>query len=96
MKCSTKYVGLDVHQATTVATVRESSGKIIGTEHSPHRGCGAAGILRRDAGRGAAHAARTPRPPGLRVAPPRHPLTKALVVEGQPVSISSFQGGVIP
>ena len=29
MKCSTKYVGLDVHQATTSATVRESSGKII-------------------------------------------------------------------
>jgi hypothetical protein len=29
MRCSTKYVGLDVHQATTVATVRESSGKII-------------------------------------------------------------------
>jgi hypothetical protein len=25
----TKYVGLDVHQATTVATVRDSSGKII-------------------------------------------------------------------
>ena len=29
MRCSTKYVGLDVHQATTVATVRESTGKII-------------------------------------------------------------------
>src|SRR3954462_843866 len=29
MKCSTKYVGLDVHQATTSATVRDSSGKII-------------------------------------------------------------------
>jgi hypothetical protein len=29
MRCSTKYVGLDVHQATTSATVRDSSGKII-------------------------------------------------------------------
>ena len=29
MRCSTKYVGLDVHQATTVATVQDSSGKII-------------------------------------------------------------------
>jgi hypothetical protein len=29
MRSSTKYVGLDVHQATTSATVRESSGKII-------------------------------------------------------------------
>lgn len=29
MKCSTKYVGLDVHQATMLATVRDSSGRII-------------------------------------------------------------------
>lgn len=29
MRSSTKYVGLDVHQATTVATVRDSAGKII-------------------------------------------------------------------
>jgi hypothetical protein len=29
MKRSTKYVGLDVHQATTVASVREQSGHII-------------------------------------------------------------------
>src|SRR3954463_14622077 len=29
MRHSTKYVGLDVHQATTSLTVRESSGKII-------------------------------------------------------------------
>jgi hypothetical protein len=28
-RSSTTYVGLDVHQATTVATVREASGKII-------------------------------------------------------------------
>jgi transposase len=29
MKRSTKYVGLDVHQATTVATVREETGRVI-------------------------------------------------------------------
>jgi hypothetical protein len=29
MKRSTKYVGLDVHQATTVACVREESGRVI-------------------------------------------------------------------
>lgn len=29
MKRSTKYVGLDVHQATTVASVREDSGRVI-------------------------------------------------------------------
>jgi transposase len=29
MKRSTKYVGLDVHQATTVASVREQSGRVI-------------------------------------------------------------------
>jgi hypothetical protein len=29
VKCSAKYVGLDVHQSTTIATVRQSSGKII-------------------------------------------------------------------
>lgn len=30
MKRSTKYVGFDVHQATTLATVRQSTGKIMG------------------------------------------------------------------
>jgi hypothetical protein len=30
MKRTTKYVGLDVHQASTVAAVREESGRIIG------------------------------------------------------------------
>ena len=29
MKRSTKYVGLDVHQATTVASVREETGRVI-------------------------------------------------------------------
>ena len=29
MKCTTKYVGLDVHQATTVASVRDDSGRLI-------------------------------------------------------------------
>jgi hypothetical protein len=28
-KRSTKYVGLDVHQATTVASVREEGGRVI-------------------------------------------------------------------
>ncbi len=29
MKCTTKYVALDVHQASTVASVREESGRVI-------------------------------------------------------------------
>ena len=29
MRCSTKYVGLDVHQATTISAVRDGNGKII-------------------------------------------------------------------
>ena len=29
MRCAAKYVGFDVHQATTLATMRRSSGKII-------------------------------------------------------------------
>ena len=29
MKRSTKYVGLDVHQATTVTTVREEAGRVL-------------------------------------------------------------------
>ncbi len=29
MKRTTKYVALDVHQATTVASVREDSGRVI-------------------------------------------------------------------
>jgi hypothetical protein len=29
MKRTTKYVALDVHQATTVASVREESGRIL-------------------------------------------------------------------
>jgi hypothetical protein len=29
MKLTTKYVGLDVHQASTVASVREASGRVI-------------------------------------------------------------------
>ena len=38
MRCSTKYVGLDVHQATTIATARESSGKVIARSIFPPRG----------------------------------------------------------
>jgi hypothetical protein len=29
MKRTTKYVGLDIHQASTVASVREDSGRVI-------------------------------------------------------------------
>jgi hypothetical protein len=55
MKCSTKYVGLDVHQATTVATVRESSGKIIARSILPTED---AALLEFFAGmRGAVHVA---------------------------------------
>lgn len=55
MKCSTKYVGLDVHQATTVATVRDSSGKIIARSILP---TGDAALLEFFAGmRGAVHVA---------------------------------------
>jgi len=55
MRCSTKYVGLDVHQATTVATVRESSGKIIARSILPTED---AALLEFFAGmRGAVHVA---------------------------------------
>lgn len=55
MKSSAKYVGLDVHQATTVATVRESSGKIIAHSILP---TGEAALLEFFAGmRGAVHVA---------------------------------------
>jgi hypothetical protein len=42
MKRSIKYVGLDVHQATTVTTVREETGRVIArtilpTEAAPGR-----------------------------------------------------------
>ena len=35
MKQTTQYVGLDVHQATTVAAVREESGRIIARSVGP-------------------------------------------------------------
>jgi len=55
MRCSTKYVGLDVHQATTVATVRNSSGKIIARSIVPTED---AALLEFFAGmRGAVHVA---------------------------------------
>jgi len=38
MKRTTKYVGLDVHQATTVAAVREESGRIIARTILPTEG----------------------------------------------------------
>jgi len=55
MRCSTKYVGLDVHQATTIATVRESSGKVIARSILPTE---EAALLEFFAGmRGAVHVA---------------------------------------
>jgi hypothetical protein len=55
MSNSTKYVGLDVHQATTLATVRQSSGKIIARSILPTE---EAALLEFVAGmRGAVHVA---------------------------------------
>ena len=39
MKRTTKYVALDVHQATTVASVREESGRVMGAERVADRSC---------------------------------------------------------
>ena len=38
MKRSTKYVGLDVHQATTLGVVREESGQVIARSVLPTEG----------------------------------------------------------
>jgi len=38
MKRTTKYVGLDVHQATTVSSVRDDSGRIIARSILPTDG----------------------------------------------------------
>jgi hypothetical protein len=38
MKRTTKYVGLDVHQASTVASVREASGRVIARSVLPTEG----------------------------------------------------------
>lgn len=55
MKRNTKYVGLDVHQATTVASVRETGGRVIARSIIPTE---AAAILEFFAGmRGAIHVA---------------------------------------
>jgi len=37
MKRTTKYVALDVHQATKVASVREEGGRAIGAQCAPDR-----------------------------------------------------------
>jgi hypothetical protein len=55
MRCSAKYVGLDVHQSTTLATVRQASGKIIARSVLPTE---EAALLEFFAGmRGAVHVA---------------------------------------
>ena len=38
MKRTTKYVGLDIHQASTVASVREDSGRVIARSVLPTKG----------------------------------------------------------
>lgn len=35
MRCSTKHVGLDVHRATTVSTVRDDSGAVLARSVMP-------------------------------------------------------------
>lgn len=55
MKRTTKYVGLYIHQATTLATIREASGKIIARSVLPTE---QAAVLEFFAGmRGAIHVA---------------------------------------
>src|SRR5919204_6762209 len=55
MKGTTKYVALDVHQATTVATVREESGRVIARSVLPTEGSAIAEFFR--GMRGAIHVA---------------------------------------
>jgi transposase len=45
MKRTTKYVGLDVHQATTVASVREEGGRVIARTILPAEGTTLAGFF---------------------------------------------------
>jgi transposase len=47
MKRTAKYVGLDVHQATTVAVVREESGRVIAQEIVPTEATALAAFVRR-------------------------------------------------
>jgi hypothetical protein len=55
MRCTTKYVGLDVHQATTLSVVRDGNGKIIAQSILPTE---EAALLEFFAGmRGAVHVA---------------------------------------
>jgi hypothetical protein len=53
MKRTTKYVGLDVHQASTVASVREASGRVIARSVLPTEGGALTEVLR--GMRGAVH-----------------------------------------
>ena len=55
MKQTTKYVGLDVHQATTVAVIQDDSGRVIARSVVP---TGAAAVVEFFRGmRGAIHVA---------------------------------------
>jgi hypothetical protein len=53
MKRTTKYVGFDVHQASTVASVREASGRVIARSVLPTEGGALTEFLR--GMRGAVH-----------------------------------------
>jgi transposase len=55
MKRTTKYVGLDVHQASTVASVREDSGRVIARSVLPTEGPALSELVR--GMRGAVHVA---------------------------------------
>jgi len=55
MKRTTKYVGLDVHQASTVASVREDSGRVIARSVLPTEGPALTELVR--GMRGAVHVA---------------------------------------
>jgi hypothetical protein len=46
MKRTAKYVGLDVHQATTVASVRDTSGRVIARTILPTEGAALVEFLR--------------------------------------------------
>jgi len=69
MTSATKYVALDVHQATTLASVRAETGRVIARDHPPHRGAGRGGVLPGHTGcrarrlRGRNPGAVAPRPP---------------------------------
>lgn len=65
MKRTTKYVALDVHQAMTVASVREENGRILARSIFPTQRACHPGVLPRDAGIDPRRVATTPRSTSL-------------------------------